>query len=66
MKIAIYARVSTGKQDNENQLSQLREFASKQGWTVAHEYVDVITGSGKKARERFDDMMDAASRHQLD
>jgi DNA invertase Pin-like site-specific DNA recombinase len=66
MKIAIYARVSTGKQDNENQLSQLREFASKQGWTVAREYVDVITGSGKKAREQFDDMMDAASKHQFD
>lgn len=66
MKIAIYARVSTGKQDNENQLSQLREFADKQGWTVEKEYVDVITGSGKKAREQFDDMMDAASKHQFD
>ena len=30
------------------------------------QYVDVITGSGKKAREQFDDMMDAASKHQFD
>jgi DNA invertase Pin-like site-specific DNA recombinase len=30
MKIAIYTRVSTGQQDNANQLDQLREFASKQ------------------------------------
>lgn len=66
MKIAIYARVSTGKQDNDNQLSQLREFASKQGWTVEHEYVDVITGSGRKAREQFDNMMDSASKQQFD
>ncbi|MGC2448837.1 MAG: recombinase family protein [Candidatus Sulfotelmatobacter sp.] len=29
MKIAIYARVSTDKQDTENQLVQLREFAAK-------------------------------------
>jgi DNA invertase Pin-like site-specific DNA recombinase len=46
MKIAIYARVSTGKQDNENQLAELRKFARKQG-TIAAEYVDVVTGSGK-------------------
>jgi DNA invertase Pin-like site-specific DNA recombinase len=66
MKIAIYARVSTGKQENENQLSQLREFANKQGWTIGHEYVDVISGSGKKERTQFDAMMLAASQKQFD
>lgn len=66
MKIAIYARVSTGKQDNENQLAQLREFASKQGWTVVREYVDTITGSGQKERTHFDEMMLAASQKQFD
>jgi DNA invertase Pin-like site-specific DNA recombinase len=34
MKIAIYARVSTTKQDNENQLAELHEFAVKQDWQV--------------------------------
>jgi putative DNA-invertase from lambdoid prophage Rac len=34
MKIAIYARVSTDKQETENQLLQLREFASKQDWQI--------------------------------
>jgi DNA invertase Pin-like site-specific DNA recombinase len=29
MKIAIYTRVSTGQQDNGNQLDQLRGFAAK-------------------------------------
>jgi DNA invertase Pin-like site-specific DNA recombinase len=66
MKIAIYDRVSTGKQDNENQLAELRRFARKQGCTVAKEYVDVVSGSGKKAREHFDDLMDAASRREFD
>jgi Resolvase, N terminal domain len=41
MRIAIYSRVSTLKQDTENQLRQLREFAAKQGWEVVHEYVDL-------------------------
>ena len=42
MKAAIYARVSTrdGRQDAENQLRQLREFAASQKWTVVHEYVE--------------------------
>lgn len=66
MKTVVYARVSTSKQDNENQLVQLREFASKQGWTLVHEYIDVITGGGKKARTQFEAMMDAASRHEFD
>ena len=40
MKAAIYARVSTsdGRQDNDNQLSELRRFASAQGWAILHEY----------------------------
>ena len=57
MKIALLSRVSTSKQDNENQLLQLREFAGKQGWEIVAEYVDTVTGSGKKARDKFDAMM---------
>jgi DNA invertase Pin-like site-specific DNA recombinase len=67
MKVAIYARVSTSKQDNDNQLLQLREFASKQdGWEIVAEYVDTVTGSGKKDRVQFDAMMLAASQRQFD
>jgi DNA invertase Pin-like site-specific DNA recombinase len=66
LKTAVYARVSTGKQENENQLAQLREFASKQNWAVANEYVDVVTGSGKKDRAQFDAMMLAASQRKFD
>ena len=66
LRAAIYARVSTGKQDNGNQLIQLREFAAKQGWHVIAEYVDVVSGSGKKDRAQFDAMMLAASQRQFD
>ncbi len=66
-KVGIYARVSTGKQENENQLGQLRQFAAKQdGWKVVAEFVDVVSGSGKKDRLRFDAMMLAASKREFD
>jgi len=66
MRIALLSRVSTSKQENENQLLQLRDFAGKQGWEIVAEYVDTVTGSGKKAREQFDVMMLAASQHKFD
>jgi DNA invertase Pin-like site-specific DNA recombinase len=66
MRIAIYARVSTDKQENGNQLDQLREFAGRQGWEIAVEYVDTVSASGKKARPQFDRMMLEASQKQFD
>ncbi len=67
MKTAIYARVSTkdGRQDTENQLRQLRNFAATQNWTIIHEYVD--RASGKRSdREQFQSMFNAASRREFD
>jgi DNA invertase Pin-like site-specific DNA recombinase len=66
MRIAIYARVSTDKQDNDNQLIQLREFAAKQGWIIVAEYVDTVSGSGKKERPQFRRMMLEASQRHFD
>ena len=66
MRIAIYARVSTDKQDNGNQLIQLQEFASKQGWEITAEYVDTVSGSGKKERPQFRRMMLEASQRKFD
>lgn len=65
-RCALYGRVSTGKQENENQLHQLREFAAKEGWQIVDEYVDTVTGSGKEKRPAFDRMMLAASQHRFD
>ena len=63
MKAALYARVSTQDkgQDVENRLRQLREFCARQGWEIYADYIDKISGSGKKKRPQFERMMQAAS-----
>jgi DNA invertase Pin-like site-specific DNA recombinase len=66
MKIALLSRVSTSKQDNQNQILALTEFAAKQGWEIVAQFVDTVSGSGKKARVQFEKMMQAASRHEFD
>ena len=35
-RAAIYARVSTSKQETENQVRELSEYAARQGWEVTH------------------------------
>jgi DNA invertase Pin-like site-specific DNA recombinase len=67
VKIALYARVSTKDkgQETENQLVQLREFAAKQGWQIAREYIDRETG-GTSDRVQFQAMFADASRRRFD
>ena len=67
MRIALYARVSTKDkgQDTENQLSQLREFAAAQGWTVVHEYIDRTTGKHSD-RDQFQKLFADASKRKFD
>lgn len=66
-RVALYARVSTlGKgQDTENQLVQLRQFAATQGWTIAQEYVDRVTGKHSD-REQFQRLFQDASQGRWD
>ena len=64
--VALYARVSTDRQETANQLDQLRDFAAKQGWQIVVEFVDTVSGSGKLKRPQFDKMMLAASQKQFD
>jgi DNA invertase Pin-like site-specific DNA recombinase len=67
MKIALYGRVSTKDkgQDTENQMLQLREFARVQGWEIAHEYVDYVTGK-RSDRAEFQRMFADAARRRFD
>ena len=67
MKIALYARVSKkhSGQDTGNQLSQLREFARVQGWSVVGEYVDRATGKHSD-REQFHRMFADAGQRKFD
>jgi DNA invertase Pin-like site-specific DNA recombinase len=64
--IAIYSRVSTDKQDTGNQVEQLRKFADRQGWMITVEFVDSVTGSGRKTRPQFERMLLAASQRKFD
>jgi DNA invertase Pin-like site-specific DNA recombinase len=65
VNIGIYARISTVKQDNFNQLGQLRDFAASQGWIIHREYVDIATGKNGD-RAQFKAMFAAASRREFD
>lgn len=59
MKVAIYVRVSTDKQEALNQLEQLREYCKKRDYKIFDEYTDVITGT-KQSRPRWDRMFEDA------
>jgi DNA invertase Pin-like site-specific DNA recombinase len=67
MRAAIYARVSTadGRQDTENQLAELRRFASTQGWEIAAEYIDHESG-GRADRGEFRRMFSDAAQRRFD
>lgn len=65
-RVGIYCRVSTDKQDTDNQLIQLRAFAAQQGWTISGEFMDTVSGSGKKARPQFEACLLAASQRKFD
>ena len=65
-RAAIYARVSTrDKQDAENQLSQLRNYAKRQGWEITREYVDRESGA-KADRVQFQQMFTDAHQGKFD
>lgn len=65
MRVALYLRCSTDKQDVENQAAQLREFAARQGWTITAVYEDYESGS-KADRPQFKQMFADASRKKFD
>jgi DNA invertase Pin-like site-specific DNA recombinase len=65
LRVAVYSRVSTSDQDNENQLAQLRQYCEKQGYLITTEYVDVASG-GKSDRQQFKQMFLDASQRRFD
>ena len=49
MRVAIYARVSTGEQNPELQLRELRDYAERRGFIIHREYVETVTGDASAA-----------------
>ncbi len=65
MEVALYVRVSTGRQESRNQVAQLRAFARKQGWKIVREYSDTDSGS-KADRKQFKRMFSDAAKREFD
>lgn len=65
MRAAIYSRVSTSDQDNDNQLIRLRAWAEASGWEVYGEYVDVASGADQH-RPALDRMLADAKARRVD
>jgi len=65
MNVAIYVRVSTTKQDAENQLFQLREYCHKCDMSIFHEYSDIICGK-ETSRPQYDQLFTDAHKKLFD
>ena len=67
-KVAIYSRVSTGKQNTGNQIETLRAWARRCGHDVIAVFEDVgVSGAkGREHRPQFDLMLRAAVRRDFD
>jgi DNA invertase Pin-like site-specific DNA recombinase len=63
--VSLYARVSTDKQELENQLSQLRVFVGKKEWMIFKEYTDILSGK-ENHRPAFDNLFKDARRNLFD
>jgi site-specific DNA recombinase len=67
MKVALYARVSSDKQDVDlsisAQLKALRDYAARNGHLIVHEYVDEAESGRTSARPAFQEMISLARRH---
>jgi DNA invertase Pin-like site-specific DNA recombinase len=66
-RVALYARVSTlNGQDPEMQLNELREYASRRGWSITREYIDQGVSGSKESRPELNQLMADAHRRKFD
>ena len=67
-RVAIYIRVSTSKQDTDNQRRELEAVAKRSGWEVVKVYQDAgISGAkGRDKRPGLDAMMKAVNAKEFD
>ena len=67
-RVAIYLRVSTSKQDTENQRRELEAVAERSGWKVVKIYEDngISGAKGRDQRPGLDAMMKAVNAKEFD
>lgn len=64
-RAVLYVRVSTDKQEAQNQALQLREYCKNVGYKIVHEYCDVMSGTETK-RPNYNKMFADASKYLFD
>lgn len=57
MKVAIYTRVSTEKQELDNQIDLCRKYCESKGWEIYKIYSDTISGI-KESRPSFNELLE--------
>lgn len=62
---AIYVRVSTGKQDAENQVMQLKPYCEKAGYKIYQIYEDIVSGA-EDNRPAFNQLFRDAHQRKFD
>jgi putative DNA-invertase from lambdoid prophage Rac len=65
MNAAIYARVSTTDQTNAIQVTELKDYVERRGWTLTNAYQDQMSGA-KASRPGLDQLMADARRRRFD
>lgn len=65
MNCAIYVRVSTSKQDAENQLTELRSYCEKCNIAIFQEYSDILSGK-ETSRPAYDKLFVDAHKRLFD
>lgn len=65
LNVALYVRVSTDRQEVDNQLLQLRKYCERCNYTIFKEYVDIISGK-ETSRPGFDQLFRDAHKRLFD
>lgn len=65
MRVALYARVSTSKQDTDNQVRQLKNYAARMEWDVTHVLEETEHG-WEPDRAKLKELFALASRREID
>jgi DNA invertase Pin-like site-specific DNA recombinase len=65
-RAAIYARISTLRQDEGMQVADLRELAQRHKWEIVTEYIDRGVSGSKESRAELNKLMKDAKRRKFD
>lgn len=66
INVVIYARVSTQRQDYDRQLTELKAYAEKQGYTILKTFSEKVSGAKKvEGRRSISELLDYVKSHSV-